>query len=92
MEILKTINNPEKRQKIVDAINQGVAIRHSLEQSKEDLKEIGQFLKEDFEVPTAEYNKVVDAVYRNNITELKQKVLDIESVVDIVANTEQDSF
>lgn len=92
MEILRTINNLEKRQKIVNAINQGVAIRHSLEQSKEDLKEIGAFLKEDFEIPTAEFNKIVDAVYRNNIAELKQKVLDIESVVDIVANTEQDSF
>lgn len=86
MEILNSINNPEKREAIVKAINEGVQIRWQIEESKQSIKDIANHLKEEYEIPTAEVTKVIETIFKANLDEQKAKLEALEAVVDVVAN------
>lgn len=86
MEILNSINNPEKREAIVKAINEGVQIRWQIEESKQSIKDIASHLKDEYEIPTAEVTKVIETIFKANLDEQKAKLEALEAVVDVVAN------
>lgn len=86
MEILNSINNLEKREAIVKAINEGVQIRWQIEESKQAIKDIANHLKDEYEIPTAEVTKVIETIFKANLDEQKAKLEALEAVVDVVAN------
>lgn len=86
MEILKQLGIEDHREDIINAINNAVQLRHSIAQSREDLKEIADQLKEDYEIKTVEFNAVVDALYKQDIAEREKKISDLAQAVNIVTN------
>lgn len=86
MEILNSINNLDKREAIIKAINEGVQIRWQIEESKQSIKDIAALLKEEYEIPPAETTKVIETIFKANLSELKEKLNALEAVVDAVAN------
>lgn len=86
MEILNSINNIENREAIIKAINEGVQIRWQIEESKQSIKDIAAHLKDEYEIPPAETTKVIETIFKANLSELKEKLNALEAVVDVVAN------
>ena len=86
MEILNSINNQDHKEAIVKAINEGVQIRWQIEESKQSIKDIAALLKEEYEIPPAETTKVIETIFKANLSELKEKLNALEAVVDAVAN------
>jgi hypothetical protein len=86
VEILNSINNLDKREAIIKAINEGVQIRWQIEESKQSIKDIAAHLKEEYEIPPAEVTKVIETIFKANLDEQKAKLEALEAVVDVVAN------
>jgi hypothetical protein len=86
MEILNSINNQDHKEAIVKAINEGVQIRWQIEESKQSIKDIAALLKEEYDIPPAETTKVIETIFKANLSELKEKLNALEAVVDAVAN------
>lgn len=87
MEILNSINNLDVRTKVAKAIEQAVQIRWSIEQGKSDIKEIADLLKEENDIKPAEFNKVVETIFKNNLSEQERKLDDLKEIVDILTST-----
>lgn len=85
MEILNKINDLDKRKAIVASINEGVKIRWDIEKNKGDIKDIAQHLKEMYEIPVGETNKIIETIFNNNLEDQKEKLDNLSDVVDILS-------
>lgn len=82
MEILNKITDPVAKQKIADAVAEAVQIRNQIEDGKASIKEIAEALKEDYEIKPAEFTKVVETIFRNNLEDQKQKLDALGRAID----------
>ena len=82
MEILNKIIDPVAKQKIADAVAEAVQIRNQIEDGKASIKEIAEALKEDYEIKPAEFTKVVETIFRNNLEDQKQKLDALGRAID----------
>lgn len=91
MEILNSINDLEVRSKVVQALEQAVQIRWGIEQGKADIKEIADFLKEENGIKPAEFKKVVETIFKNDLAE-KERTLDgLKAVVDLLSSSDAEN-
>ena len=85
MEILNKISNDTSKKEIVDAVNEAVQVRWQMDEAKQSIKEIAEAIKDKYEIKPAEFIKVVETVYKNNLEEQREKLDALEKVVDIIA-------
>lgn len=82
IELEYIINNEESFEKFKDAVGRGVNILESIDNLKADLKAIAEYIKEDLDVTTKDFNAVVKHTYKNQIAEELEQLSIIESVVN----------
>ena len=84
MNIEQALQDNEIQKDVLSSINEAVEIALEIESKKQEIKNIATVLKEDYEIPTAEFNAVVSTLVKQNLDEQLEKVKLLERVVGIV--------
>lgn len=84
MNIEQALQNDEIKSDVTSSIKEAVEIALEIESKQQEIKNIATVLKEDYEIPTAEFNKVVGAIVKANLEEQIEKLQMVERVVGIV--------
>jgi len=83
MEILNQLRGGNGK-KISEMIERGVALMHEKAVLDEDIKQLAEDAKDEFEVKPAEFKKVVTAAFDEQVLVKKQEELtNLEDAVDI---------
>ena len=84
MNIEQALQDAEIQKDVLSSINEAVEIALDIESKKQEIKNISTVLKEDYEIPTVEFNAVVSTLVKQNLDEQLEKVKLLERVVGIV--------
>lgn len=84
MNIEQALQDGEIKNDVLSSIKEAVGIALEIESKQQEIKNIATVLKEDYEIPIAEFNKVVGAIVKANLEEQIEKLQMVERVVDIV--------
>lgn len=76
--------SPEQIERIRQSVNEAVKMKNQIAGIQESIKDISDSLKEDLEIATAEFNKVVTTVYKNSLDEQKADLDQLELNIDVL--------
>lgn len=76
MNLDNLLNNLEARQEIKRNVDSAVLSKHTIESEREHLRDIATLMKEKYDIPTAEFNRLVDAAYNKEKLEEKKEKID----------------
>ena len=88
IELNVIIENEESFKKFNDAVKEGVSLLEQIDSLKEQIKDIANDLKEEFDLATKDYNTTIKHVYKNSIDEELEYLSLIESAVNKINNKE----
>lgn len=85
VELLQSVNNLEKREKLATAVEESVKILRDIDNSRDYLKDIVNEVKETLDISSSEFNNLVKAKYDAFKVETQSdKLKDSLSVVELL--------
>lgn len=82
MNLDSLLNNLEAREEIKRNVDSAVASKHTIESEREHLRDIASLMKEKYDLPTSEFNRLVDAAY--NKEKLEEQKVKIDSTLEAI--------
>lgn len=87
MNLETLLNNLEAREVIKRNVESAVVSKSTIESEREHLKDIATEMKERYDLPTTEFNRLVDAAYnRDKLEEQKAKLDSTLEAVTVLYN------
>lgn len=85
MNLETLLNNLEAREVIKRNVESAVVSKSTIESEREHLKDIAAELKEKYDLPASEFNRLVDAAYdKTKLMEQKGKIDSTLEAVDLL--------
>lgn len=85
MNLETLLNNLEAREVIKRNVESAVVSKNTIESEREHLKDIATEMKERYDLPTTEFNRLVDAAFdKTKIMEQKGKIDSTLEAVDLL--------
>lgn len=84
MNIEDVLNDLDKRKYVLESIQEAVGVSLEVISKQQEIKNIVGVLKEDYEIPTAQANAVINAIVKENLEEQLDKLHMVERVVGLV--------
>lgn len=90
VELEVILNNPQAKEKFINAVKEGVSLLHQIDGLKEDIKDIANFLKEEYDLATKDFNQTIKHVYKDEIEEELEYLAMIEQAVSVVKGSDEE--
>ena len=87
VDLVIAVNDLEKREKLINAINEAVQSTHTIESEREHLKDIAQEVKETLGIASTEFNNLVKVKLDSfKVKAQRDKLQDSLDIVDTIFN------
>ena len=91
IELEVILNNSESFETFDRAVKEGVSLLRQVDELKDKLKEIGQYLKEELDIATKDFNQVIKHVHKDEIDEELEYLSTTEFAVNKIKGNNNDN-